>query len=319
MTTIKAFIKSHPLLSFYALAFAITWGGLIMVVGGPSKILGNPDLLGPRFAFVMLAWLAGPSVASILMTCIVNGSKGLRDLFTRMTRWRVGARWYAVALLSAPLLVTAILFALSLSSPEYLPTILTTSDKGALLLQGIVGTFVGGIFEELGWTGFVTHTLLRRMRHGVLATGLFVGVLWGVAHLPLYYWGASDDLSGALLVTVVAANVLAWFPPYRVLMVWVYDRTESLLLAMLMHGSATGSLVILASLAGMALFIYTLAFGAVLWIVVGAVALANHGHLSRQPRHRHLARLRLHGVGWRETFRRRVPRDAGSRSRARPS
>jgi uncharacterized protein len=284
MMTIKAFIKGHPLLSFYALAFAITWGGLIMAVGGPSKILGSPDLLGTRFAFVMLAWLAGPSVASVLMTGIVYGRKGLRDLFARMTRWHVGARWYAVALLTAPLLVTAILFALSLSSPDYLPTILTTSDKGALLLQGIVGTFVGGIFEELGWTGFATPTLLRRMRYGVLATGLFVGVLWGVAHLPLYYWGASGDLSGAFLLAVVAANVLAWFPPYRVLMVWVYDRTESLLLAMLMHGSATGSLVILASLAGMALFTFLLAFGAVLWVVVGAVALAKGGRLSRQPR-----------------------------------
>jgi membrane protease YdiL (CAAX protease family) len=284
MKTIKAFIKGHPLLSFYALAFAITWGGLIMAVGGPSKILGSPDLLGTRFAFVMLAWLAGPSVASVLMTGIVYGRKGLRDLFARMTRWRVGARWYVVALLTAPLLVTAILFALSLSSPDYLPTILTTSDKGALLLQGIVGTFVGGIFEELGWTGFATPTLLRRMRYGVLATGLFVGVLWGVAHLPLYYWGASGDLSGAFLLAVVAANVLAWFPPYRVLMVWVYDRTESLLLAMLMHGSATGSLVILASLAGMALFTFLLAFGAVLWVVVGAVALAKGGRLSRQPR-----------------------------------
>ena len=104
MTTIKAFIKSHPLLSFYALAFAITWGGLIMVVGGPSKILGSPDLLGTRFAFVMLAWLAGPSVASVLMTGIVYGRKGLRDLFARMTRWHVGARWYGVALLTAPLI-----------------------------------------------------------------------------------------------------------------------------------------------------------------------------------------------------------------------
>src|SRR5215203_1673553 len=109
MTTIKAFIKGHPLLSFYALAFAITWGGLIMVVGGPSEILGSPELLGARFALVMVAWLAGPSVAGILMTGIVYGRKGLRDLFARMAKWRVGARWYAVALLTAPLLVTAIL------------------------------------------------------------------------------------------------------------------------------------------------------------------------------------------------------------------
>src|SRR5215208_1714346 len=170
MTTIRAFTKRHSLLSFYALAFAITWGGLIMVVGGPSEILGTPEALNTRFALVILAWLAGPSVASILMTGLVYGREGFRNLFTRMRRWRVGARWYAVALLTAPLLVTAVLLALSLSSPEYLPTILTTSDKAALLLLGIVGTLVGGIFEELGWTGFATPTLLRRMRYGVLTT-----------------------------------------------------------------------------------------------------------------------------------------------------
>jgi hypothetical protein len=104
-----------------------------------------------------------------------------------------------------------------------------------------------------------------------------------VAHFPLYYW-QSADLSGVLLPAVVAANVLAWFPPYRLLMVWVYEHTESLLLAMLMHGSATGSLVIFASLApGWPLFIFTLVLGAALWVIIGAIAIANHGHLSRQP------------------------------------
>jgi membrane protease YdiL (CAAX protease family) len=273
MKAIRAFVKGHPLVSFYALAFAITWGGLIMVVGGSGEILGSPELLGTYFALVMLAWLAGPSVASILMTGLVSGREGYRELLSRLLKWRVGARWYAVALLTAPLLSGAVLLALSLSSSEYLPTVLTTSDKGALLLQGIVGTFVGGIFEELGWTGFATPTLVR----------LHYGVLWGVVHLPVYYWGASGDLSGVLLLAVVAANILAWFPPYRVLMVWVYNRTESLLLAMLMHGSATGSLVIFASLApGWPLFTFLLVFGAVLWAVVAAVAVANHGHLSRQ-------------------------------------
>jgi hypothetical protein len=121
MKTIKAFIERHPVLSFYALAFAITWGGLVMVVGGPGEILGSPEQFGTRFPLVLLAWLAGPSVASILVTGVVHGREGLRDLLARMTRWRVGARWYAVAILTAPFLTMVVLVALSPTSPSTSP------------------------------------------------------------------------------------------------------------------------------------------------------------------------------------------------------
>jgi uncharacterized protein len=70
---------------------------------------------------------------------------------------------------------------------------------------------------------------------------------------------------------------------------WVYDRTESLLVAMLMHGNLTASQVIFLSLAGVLLFTYTLVFGAVVWVVVGAVALAQGRHLSRQQLRRRVA------------------------------
>jgi hypothetical protein len=33
MTTIKAFIKLQPLLSYFTLTFAISWGGMLFVVG----------------------------------------------------------------------------------------------------------------------------------------------------------------------------------------------------------------------------------------------------------------------------------------------
>ncbi len=73
-------------------------------------------------------------------------------------------------------------------------------------------------------------------------------------------------------------------------MVWVYDRTESLLLAMLMHATLSASQLIFASLAtAVPLFTYTLVFGAVVWVVVGAVAVAQGGHLSRQPLRRRVA------------------------------
>jgi membrane protease YdiL (CAAX protease family) len=289
MTTIRAFVKRHPLLSFYALAFAIAWGGILILVGGPSGIpttQGQFELLMP---WLMVVWLAGPSVAGIVLTGLLYGREGFRNLLSRITRWRVDARWYAIALLTAPLVYVGVSLALSLTSPEYLPGILATSDKVGLLLFGIGwGLIGGGLLEELGWTGFATPTMLRRMRYGVLATGLIVGVLWGVFHWPVNGW-AGVTLSGSLPVAISLPLQLLIFTvggltAYRVLMVWVYDRTESLLVAMLMHASLTASMIILApALTGVAYLTFNLIFTAALWVVVAAVAVANDGHLTRHP------------------------------------
>jgi membrane protease YdiL (CAAX protease family) len=205
----------------------------------------------------------------------------------RLIRWRVGARWYAVALLTAPLSMTAILSSLSLLSPEFLPPIVGTTDKSSLLLLAIGTVLGGGLLEELGWTGFAIPRLKRR--HSVLATGLIVGVLWGIWHLPMNYWysGAiSGGLSRSVFVPLYFFIGVAQLAAYRVLMVWVYDRTESLLVATLMHGSLIASTVmpiLVPPTAGVAFLTWFLASAAVLWLMVGVIVAANPGQLSRQP------------------------------------
>src|SRR5215217_2814830 len=91
----------------------------------------------------------------------------------------------------------ATLLALSLVSAEFLPGFLTTSIKASLLQFDIVASLGlgAGFLEELGWTGFAVPTLLR-LRYGVLATGLFVGLLWGAWHFLSNVW-ASGTSSGA--------------------------------------------------------------------------------------------------------------------------
>jgi hypothetical protein len=49
----------------------------------------------------VLSLMAGPSLTGLLLTGLVSGRAGLRDLRARLLRWRGGARWYAVALLTA--------------------------------------------------------------------------------------------------------------------------------------------------------------------------------------------------------------------------
>jgi membrane protease YdiL (CAAX protease family) len=293
MKSSKAFVERHPLLSYFALTFAITWGLFVLAVGGPGGIPATKEEFTTLPLLAILAVLVGPSASGILLTGLVYGREGFRDLLARLTRWRVGARWYAVALLTAPLLFTAVLLALSLISPVFFPGIFASEAKVSFVLMGIVVALIVGIFEELGWTGFAVLTLLK-LRYGVLATGLIVGVLWGAWHLLGNDIWASVATAGGLppvLFAVLVGLVLlaGQLPAYRVLMVWVYDRTGSLLVAILMHASYAASTFILGPVAGpgamsgVYLLAYVIASAAVTWVIVAVLAVATRGHLSRQP------------------------------------
>ena len=184
-----------------------------------------------------------------------------------------------------------ILLSLSLISPDFLPRILTTTDMASLLLFGIGwGLIGGGLLEELGWTGFAVPTLLGRMRYGVLSTGLIVGVPWAVLHFPVFFWmgRASGVLPLAIFVPLDLFSVVVGMAAFRVLMVWVYERSggSMLVAGVLMHTSYTIFSFILGPLgiSGVAFLTYMFAVAAVLWVLVAAVALANQGHLSHQPR-----------------------------------
>ena len=224
MTAIEAFVTRHPVRTYFALAFAVSWAGVLFVVGpgGIPTTIEHLMTIGPA---MYVAMLAGPSVAGLLMTSLVSGRAGLREVLARLLTWRVGGRWYAVALLTAPFLVMAVSLALSLLSPEFLPAVFMTNDKAPLLLSGLAAGLIVGIFEELGWTGFAIPRMRRR--YGVLSTGLLVGVLWGAWHFIMFWEPGS--FSGAFPLALLLVKLFSWLPAYRVLMVWVYDRTGSLL------------------------------------------------------------------------------------------
>ena len=268
----------HPVLTYFVLTFLISWSGILVVLG-PGAFTGATAPTDLQLPFVYLAMFAGPAVAGLLLTGVVSGKAGFRDLLSRLLRWRVDARWYVVALLTAPLVVTAVLLPLSLSSAGFLPGIFASNEKVSLLVIGFAVGLMTGLCEELGWTGFVIPRL--RLRHGVLTTGLTVGLLWGVWHFPLFSGG---DLSGALpLALFLPVQLFSFLAAYRVLMVWVYDRAGSLPVAMLMHASLTASTLILQPLdvTGMRALTYDLVLAAALWLLIAALALANGRQLSR--------------------------------------
>ena len=106
-----ALVKRHPLLTYFVLAYGLTWPVIPLV--SVSPLLGIPALFGP-------------TLAAIIVVTLTQGKTGLKDLLSRLVRWRVGMRWYAVAL--------------------DLPVILALTTAGAyLLLGGSAAIRLGGL------------------------------------------------------------------------------------------------------------------------------------------------------------------------------
>ena len=269
------------LLWFFALAFAISWGGILLVVGGAAGFTGAAARTDPRFPLVYLAMLAGPVLSGVLFAAISFGGSGFREVRSRLLRWRVHARAYAIALLTAPLVVLTAVFVLSLGSPVFVPGVVANGERSSLLVFGLVVGLGAGFFEELGWTGVAVPRLRRR--HGVLKSGLILGVLWAAWHVVAAIWGMGDIAGAIPLPLFLGIDLLSVLLPYRVLMVWMHEQTNSLLVTMLMHASLTSSLLILGpvGLSGTSQIAYDLSMAAILWVSVAAVFIRGPVFLHR--------------------------------------
>jgi membrane protease YdiL (CAAX protease family) len=228
-----ATIRRHPLRAYFVLAYGITWGAILAFLASIGFDLARVGMTEALVIFGFMA--AGPSAAGVLLTALLDGRHGLRELGGRYVHLRVPVRWYALALLTTPLLLLGALVPLSTGvSDDYAP---------AFLAFGIMAGLLAGALEEIGWTGFATPRLLERF--SPLRAGLTLGVAWAA-------WHALADFSGNATVMGIGPW-LVWFgvywllplTGYRVLMTWAYAHHRSLGLAVLMHASWTGWLAAL--------------------------------------------------------------------------
>src|SRR5512138_2342934 len=117
MSAIEGAIKRYAVRIYFVLVFVLSGGGLLFVVGPRGFPLDATQFasFGP---LLYAASLAGPCVAGVLLTVLVDGPAGLRNLVARLRRWRTGSKWYAVALLPA-LVMTAMALLLSFISSDF--------------------------------------------------------------------------------------------------------------------------------------------------------------------------------------------------------
>jgi uncharacterized protein len=220
-------MRRHPLVTFFLLVFILTWVVWVpRASGAPLGVLGQ-------------AWTWIPAIAALLAAALTGGRGALRELGSRLVRWRVGWQWYLVVILGPAafsLAVAGIYTLFGGSWADAAPPAILVGPLVVLPLFLVILTLTDGLGEELAWRGFALPRLLTR--YNALAASLILGVIWALWHLPLLWTegGPMYQLPVWLLLLDVTAKA--------VLFTWVFLHTRgSVLIAMLFHGATNLFLV----------------------------------------------------------------------------
>ena len=223
------FTRQHPLITFFCLAYAISW-----VLGVPAAIYpGWPGVLSFLTVF-------GPAVAAIIVAGLVEGEDGVRQLLSPLKKWRVGIHWYMIVLLgpSAMMISSVYLYRLITKESGILESVRISSILGSHFV-GLSIIFIYQFFfiwgEEIGWRGYALPRLQTRY-HPILAS-VILGIIWGLWHLPSFWIEGSVHQSMSLPFFVLASV------GYSILYTWIYNGSRGSLLLMCMLHAANNTTV----------------------------------------------------------------------------
>src|SRR3712207_7946494 len=163
MSRLLSAVRRRPIVTFFLLAYALSWW--------PSIFYAFGSLPQPIAGF-------GPFLAAVLVLAITGGKTGIVRLLRRMVQWRVGLRWYAVALL-LPVAITLAAAVFNVLMGARAPS---ATELGGW--TGLFSTFailllvpgLGGAWEEPGWRGYALPRLQTRRSALVASLILWVGV-----------------------------------------------------------------------------------------------------------------------------------------------
>jgi membrane protease YdiL (CAAX protease family) len=240
VSPLRGLLMRHPLVSFFALAYALTWlawSPWFLSEDGVGLLPYDGEGISDYLNTVAL--ILGPTLSAFIVTGATEGRDGARRLLRRIVLWRVGLGWYLFVLVGIP----AIIVLSTIVLPGALSSFQASAVPSTLFLYVVAGPvflFAGGpVFEEIGWRGFALPRLQRL--YGPLVGTLVLGALWGLWHLPLFLIPSWDTPHGNLFD-------VAWFVilamSIAIVITWVFNNTKSsVLLAILAHGSINSAAV----------------------------------------------------------------------------
>ncbi|MFL5682157.1 MAG: CPBP family intramembrane glutamic endopeptidase [Chloroflexota bacterium] len=204
MHPLRAAIAQRPIAAYLAIAFAFSWTFTPLV--SVSIMFGLIALFGPALAAVVVSWADGT----------------LGEIRSRTTAWRQPASTYLAAF-GIPFIVAGIG-----SLIMVLAGVIDWTGLGTISAVEVV-IFILVIGEEIGWRGFLQPRLRARM--GIVESGLAVGAVWVLWHLPIYLQATSPLADVAIFAW--------WVIPLAVVMGFVAERARySVIVATVMHGAA---------------------------------------------------------------------------------
>lgn len=209
MNPITSFIKRHPQVTFWGIVWSTNFFAWYMASLYPSDL----------WQFFIYASLLGGA----LVTVIADGPRGLKTYFSRIVRWRVGIKWYAVAFF-LPLVLRLAAFGMNIASGSTVSSNVQSPVWGDLIFEFLIVFFIIGLGEEPGFRGFALPRFM--LGRSALAASLILGVLHGIWHLPNFITG---DISPVVILIIISGAVLN---------TWLFNNTNgSVFMAMLMHAS----------------------------------------------------------------------------------
>src|SRR5215218_983173 len=237
---LKGLLTRHPLVSFFAMAYALTWlawSPWYLSEAGIGLLPYDGDSISDYLNTVAL--IMGPTLSAFIMTGATEVRDGVRRLLRRIVLWRVGLGWYLFVLLGIP----AIIVLSTVVLPGALSSFQASTVPSTLFLYVVAGPvflFAGGpVFEEIGWRGFALPRLQRL--YGPLVGSLVLGIIWALWHLPLFLIPSWDTPHGNPLDLVL---FVIWAVAITIIFTWVFNNTKgSVLLAILAHGSINSAAV----------------------------------------------------------------------------
>jgi membrane protease YdiL (CAAX protease family) len=266
---LKSFVRRNPLISMYALLFLLGWPVQILdALASHGYTVKPPDILN-------IATGLTPALAAIIVTAILAGRSGVKELFRRFLIWRVGVQWYVVGVF---LLAGVILGGIGLhvlfggAMPE-LP--ISGAPVSLILFAFTVTLIVGALVntEEIAWRGFALPRL--QPRYGALIASLLIAIPEASFHLP-HFWN---------LDSIFYQNAgLFWFTAFTVAIVFLYTyvfnkTNDSLLIVTLLHASQNAWANLLSDNT-LRPFQFTVAL---VWMIAIALIFITKGQLGYEP------------------------------------